>query len=97
MANEIEDLKTILREYAREDAEEETAEPVYELRPGLRRCTHRMRVSGNQCQLAEGHDGRHVHEPTDEPSICRCDCHSSDAGGLVCSRCAPNHGPRADD
>jgi hypothetical protein len=24
---------------------------------------------------------------------CPCDCHRADAGGLVCSRCAPNHGP----
>lgn len=28
---------------------------------------------------------------------CTCDCHLADAGGLVCSRCTPNHGPAAEN
>lgn len=39
-------------------------EPIYELKPGIRRCQHRMRYTGNQCQLAEGHVLRHAWEPS---------------------------------
>ena len=39
-------------------------EPVYELKPGLKRCQHRMRYTGHQCQLAELHVGRHAWEPS---------------------------------
>jgi hypothetical protein len=72
-------------------------EPIYELKPGLKRCAHRMRYTGHQCQLADGHVGRHAWEPADEARVCRCDCHRVTPCGLVCSDCAANHGPRADD
>lgn len=36
--------------------------PVCELKPGLQRCEHRMIYTGHQCQLAEGHTGRHAWE-----------------------------------
>lgn len=42
---------------------EEDEEPIYELKPGMVRCLHRMRHTGNQCQLAAGHVGRHAWEP----------------------------------
>ncbi len=43
---------------------EQDSEPVYELRPGLRRRAHKMRYTGNQCLLADGHVGRHAWEPS---------------------------------
>lgn len=33
--------------------EDTELEPIYELKPGLKRCEHKMRYTGNQCQLAE--------------------------------------------
>jgi len=71
-------------------------ELIYQLRPGLKRCAHKMRYSGNQCQLAENHVGRHAWEPADEP-VCDCDCHRAHSGALICAICLPNHGPETDE
>jgi hypothetical protein len=73
------------------------SESIYELRPGLKRCAHRMRVTGHQCQLADGHVGRHAWEPSWVAAECSCDCHIIGAPALVCSRCAPCHGPAAEN
>jgi hypothetical protein len=42
---------------------DDEGEPIYELQPGLKRCAHKMRYTGHQCQLADGHVGRHAWEP----------------------------------
>jgi hypothetical protein len=55
-------------------------EPIYELRPGLKRCQHKMRYTGHQCQLADGHVGRHAWEPTDVERIEAIEAASALAG-----------------
>lgn len=45
----------------KDDIPDSNDEPIYGLKPGLKRCAYILR-SGHQCQLAEGHDGRHAWE-----------------------------------